>query len=71
MKEEDIPNADELTLQVLVLPNKIVDFKKIGILNIQESQITGNVYAVEKAKYLGDGKWEAINKIKLKSGAKQ
>ena len=71
MNLKDIPKADELTLNILVLPNKIIDFKKIGILFVQESKFTKNVYAVERAKYLGDGFWETISKIKLKSKNKK
>jgi len=71
MKINDIPKADELQLNILILPNKIIDFKKIGILFVQKSKLTGNEYAVEKAKYLGNGLWETISKIKLKSVSKR
>jgi len=70
MKTNDIPKADELKLNILILPNKIIDFKKIGILFVQKSKLTKNKYAIEKAKYLGNGLWETISKIKLKSVSK-
>lgn len=66
MKEENIPNADELIINMLVLPNTIINFKKVGLLMIIKSYITNEEYAVEKARYLGEGKWESINKIPLK-----
>lgn len=66
METKNIPKADELTCNLLVLPNKIVNFEKIGILMIMKSPITDQEYAVQKAKYLGEGNWEAINKIMLK-----
>jgi len=40
--------------------------EKANILFIQKSELTGNEYAIEKAKYLGNGMWETINKILLK-----
>lgn len=64
--DEDIPNADEIICNLLVLPKSIIDFEKMGVLMIMKSVITDNEYAVQKAKYLEDGKWEAISKILIK-----
>ena len=66
MKEENIPKADEIILNILILPNSIVNFERIGIMMVSKGQITGEEFGVKKAKYLGDGKWEAIDKIPLK-----
>lgn len=66
MKEQDIPKSDEVICNLLILPNKIVNFEKIGTLMIIKSVITDEEYAVQKAKYLGNGKWEAISKIPVR-----
>lgn len=71
--EKDIPNLQEVICNLLICPNKIINFSKMNTMMIMKSFVTKEEYAVQKAKYLGDGNWEAINKIpiKKKKGEKQ
>jgi len=66
MDEKDIPKSEEVICNLLICPNTIINFQKMNTLMIMKGMITDEEYAVQKAKYLGDGNWEAIDKIPVR-----
>jgi len=67
----NLSSRDSMKIEVLVEPNRVINFEKANLLFIQRSEVSDKLYAVKKAKYLGKGVWRIEDKIEVNKKQKE